>query len=110
MVKYGVPYRQLFLHRLVRKLIAILFLSLLMLQAIPVLHFFSSQKAVFYSYVDEEKPDQKSKAEKEDYQKEACQVAYPFSDEEIRPLFLPFVEKQHSSPYLEALTPPPDAC
>lgn len=37
------------------------------LQAIPVLHFFSSQKEIFYSYIDEDKtPETKVAKEKMD--------------------------------------------
>lgn len=82
----------------------------MLLQAIPVLHFFSSQKAVFYSYVDEEKPEQKSKVGKEDFNREVAIITQSFPEDESTYLFLPFVQKQHLSPLLEFLTPPPDAC
>ena len=53
-----------FCSPLMRRLVSILFLSLMLLQAIPVLHFFAEKKEVFYSYVDEEEPEHKSKVEK----------------------------------------------
>src|SRR5215203_2037609 len=56
----------LLLRQFMRRIVSILFLSLMLLQAIPVLHFFSSQKEVFYTYIDEEKPDEKSAKEKKD--------------------------------------------
>lgn len=93
-----------------RRLASILFLFLLLLQAIPVLHFFAEKKAVFYAYVDEEKPEQKSKAEKETFHAQTVVFLYLFPENEPLRLFSPFVQKQHSSPFLESLTPPPDAC
>lgn len=93
-----------------RKIISILCLSLMLLQAIPVLHFFAAKKAVFYAYVDEEKPEQKSKIGKEDLNQEFTIIAAPFFAEEDIRLFSPFVQKRHCSPFLEFLTPPPDAC
>lgn len=93
-----------------RKIIAIFLVSLMLLQAVPVLHFFSSQKAVFYSYVDEEKPEQKSKAEGEEYNKHLTITPQFFMEEEGSQPFSPFIARQLSSPLLEALTPPPDAC
>jgi hypothetical protein len=91
-----------------KKWIAILFVSLLCLQAVPVLHFFASEKSVFYAYVDEDKPDEcklKQKKESND-----CLSGFPFLLE-ADPLI-----KQYSSlralslpaPYLESFTPPPD--
>ena len=93
-----------------RKLIALLLIFLMLLQAIPVLHFFSSHKAVFYSYVDEEKPEQKFKAANQEYQKHSTAIPPFFIEEESSRTFLPFVVKRISSPLLEALTRPPDAC
>ena len=92
-----------------RRLISILFLSLLLLQAIPVLHFFSSQKEIFYAYVDEEKPDDKVKEKL---------IAKEYLGSEIftPPLltkqnhFCFHLVKAYSSPHPERLTPPPNAC
>jgi hypothetical protein len=93
-----------------RKIVSILCLSLLLLQAIPVLHFFAEKKAVFYAYVDEEKPEQKSKVGKDELNKYLVTATQLFSEEKTRLPFSPFVQKHHSSPLLEFLTPPPDAC
>jgi hypothetical protein len=82
----------------------------MLLQAIPVLHFFSAKKAVFYSYIDEEKPEQKSKVEKEEYQKNGVMAPHSFTEKESARSFSPFVQKHHVSPLLEFLTPPPDVC
>ena len=51
-----------------RRIISLLFISLMLLQAIPVLHLFSSQKEIFYVYIDEEKPEgAKEKKEGKEY-------------------------------------------
>ena len=93
-----------------RKIVSILCLCLMLLQAIPVLHFFAEKKAVFYTYVDEEKPEQKSKAGKEELQKYVLTAAQVFAEEETAPSVCFFLQKPLSSPLLEFLTPPPDAC
>jgi hypothetical protein len=103
-------WRSNFAHSLMRKIVSILCLSLMLLQAIPVLHFFFEKKAVFYAYVDEEKPEQKSKVGKDDCQHYIVLTTQPFPEEKARHAFSPFVQKRHSSPLLEFLTPPPDAC
>jgi hypothetical protein len=90
-----------------RRVISILFLSLMLLQAIPVLHFFSSNKAIFYAYIDEEKPDEKVKKEG----KESFSITLiPTFEANTKKEFSPYLLNQYSSPLLEALTPPPDAC
>ena len=92
-----------------RRIISILFLSLLLLQAIPVLHFFSSQKEVFYSYVDEEKPDSKVKEKKDGKEYLSLEALSSFVLHE-KNQFARLVVKQYNSPHLDLLTPPPDAC
>ena len=84
----------------------------MLLQAIPVLHFFSSHKAVFYTYIDEEKPEQKLKfgKEKEEPAKEYNLALHAMQEEENKSFYAGFLEKQPPSPLLEFLTPPPDAC
>ncbi len=81
----------------------------MLLQAIPVLHFFSSRAEVFYAYIDEEKPDEKSKVKKE-----VKEILTLTIDLTILPsnkqIFNPRTESIYSSPLLEFLTPPPDAC
>ncbi|NTS40893.1 hypothetical protein HRG84_08235 [Flavisolibacter sp. BT320] len=95
-----------------KRLAAILFLFLLLLQAIPVLHFFSAEKAVFYTYIDEEKPEQKLNAGKEkgDIAKEYNLALQAFREEENRSFYAGFVERSHATPLLEFVAPPPDAC
>lgn len=93
-----------------RKIVSILCLLLMLLQAIPVLHFFAERKAIFYSYVDEEKPEQKSKVGKDDFNQEFTLTFSSFFEEENVRLFSCFVQKSLSFPFLEFLTPPPDAC
>ena len=79
-----------------------------MLQAIPVLHFFSSKKAIFYSYIDEEKPgDTKEVKESKEY---VCITHSLTSFSEEEKTYPPFFLNHHSSPLLEQTTPPPDAC
>ena len=92
-----------------RRFISILFLSLMMLQAIPVLHFFSSQSEVFYVYIDEEKPDEKSKEKKEVKESLSLHLEVPVLLR-IETLFNLTTERSYRSPLLEFLTPPPDAC
>jgi hypothetical protein len=92
-----------------RRVIATILLSLMLLQAIPVLHFFSSQKEIFYTYVDEEKPEQKLKLEKEVKEFLVFSAKSFVLDESIRK-YGRFIEHRPSSPLLEYATPPPDAC
>lgn len=92
-----------------RRVISMLFLSLMLLQAIPVLHFFSSQKEVFYVYIDEEKTEENAKEKKES--KEYLSLTSSFSLPEInKPHFPPGTDKHYTFPLLEFLTPPPDRC
>lgn len=95
---------------LMRRLFSILFLALMLLQAIPVLHFFSSHKAVFYTYVDEEKPEQKSKIEKKDQADYLSVTENLFLEEKNPAVYVLFLAATPSSPLLEYATPPPDAC
>jgi hypothetical protein len=90
--------------------IAILFMLLMCLQAIPVLDFFSTDK-IFYAYVDEDKPEEtKLKEKKEDKQ---YTTTYPYSTESGNSLKHSDTDRILSlpSPYLESFTPPPNtAC
>jgi hypothetical protein len=81
----------------------------MLLQAIPVLHFFSSQAEVFYVYIDEEKPDEKSKEKKEGKEVLSLSIDFTVSLSNKR-IFNPSPESVYGSPLLEFLTPPPDAC
>lgn len=90
-----------------RRIISVLFILLMLVQAIPVMHFFSSQKGVFYVYIDEEKPDGKSKEKKDG--KECLSAFYlPVSEQVITPLFTTGIDSQYAWPFLDSLTPPPD--
>ncbi|HUC79926.1 MAG TPA: hypothetical protein VMR70_03385 [Flavisolibacter sp.] len=90
-----------------RRLISILFMSLLLLQAIPVLHFFSSQKEIFYVYIDEEKPDNSVKEKK--YGKEYLFLTPPSLPEKSILTGFPFLQEDlYKSPLPEAITPPPN--
>lgn len=80
----------------------------MLLQAIPVLHFFSSQKEIFYVYIDEEKPDNKLKEKKEG--KEYLSLTAPVpAEEDIKTTFPFSQEATYKSPLPEAITPPPNA-
>lgn len=79
----------------------------MMLQAIPVLHFFSSNKAIFYAYIDEEKPNDKIKKEGKEFL--SVTVAQMF-EAKTEKEFLPFLVNHYPSPLIESLTPPPNAC
>lgn len=93
-----------------KKLIAILLLALMFLQAIPVLHFFSSQKEIFYSYIDEDKtPETKVTKEKMDGKEMFLMqdFALPLAIEQKT--FLSLTTPVHPSPLLRSLIQPPDA-
>jgi len=92
-----------------RRIISILFLSLMLLQAIPVLHFFSSQKEIFYTYIDEEKPEEKSKEKKECKEFLSLTLFSP-AEQTVKTLFSPAIESHYISPKLEFVAPPPDFC
>lgn len=81
----------------------------MLLQAIPVLHFFSSQKEIFYVMIDEEKPDEKVNEKKEYRECNSITSLAPF-EEKIRNSFSLLTIQPYISPLLELLTPPPDAC
>lgn len=93
-----------------RKVLSILFLLLLLLQAIPVLHFFSSNKEVFYAYIDEEKPEEKSKPELKITKEYLSAATGLLVEDEVCRRFSPFAVSPLSSPVLDFLSPPPDAC
>lgn len=85
----------------------------LLVQAVPVLHFFSEKPEMFYTILDEEKPNEKSKDVKDDKGDDkylsSLHDAYTLcictsSDFQNHTAQLPF------SPHLELLTPPPDVC
>ena len=87
--------------------IAILFLMLLLIQAIPVLHFFSPETN-FYAYVDEDKPGETKPKAKQDakefisYLQVYEVVSSSLQTFESLSIYLP------ASPFLESFTPPPN--
>ena len=92
-----------------KKIVSILFLSLMLLQAIPVLHFFSAQKEIFYALIDEEKPQEKA-AEKKECRQAASLLMVSPAEKTIK-IFFPLLGcGSYNSPLLELQTPPPDAC
>ena len=86
-----------------------MFLSLMLLQAIPVLHFFSSQGEIFYAYIDEEKPGCKS-IEKKDGKEYLSQPPFIPEVTVTTTWFLQTQENYYPAPLLEFLAPPPNAC
>ena len=88
-----------------KRAFAILFMFSLLLQAIPVLHFFSERN--FYVYVDEDKPEETKLKKKEIKEYVSGTSTLSFSVvvlnqvPEISLLALP-------APYLESFTPPPN--
>ena len=80
----------------------------MLLQAIPLLHFFSSQKEVFYVYIDEEKLEEK-KDSKESKELVTLPISSP-AEQTFKTYFSPGTDSYYSSPQLEFLTPPPDHC
>lgn len=79
----------------------------MLLQAFPVLHFFSSQKEVFFAWIDEEKPEEKSKVKNEG--KEYLPLNMNTGEEQVsKAHFTQYIAHNYASPYLEFITPPPD--
>lgn len=93
---------------LMKKAVAIFFLFLLCLQAVPVLHFFSSQKSIFYSYVDEDKPAEAKMKEKADGKEFLSPQLLVVTLEPNPVAHKSFYISSLPSPYLESFTPPPD--
>jgi hypothetical protein len=81
----------------------------MLLQAIPVLHFFSSQKEIFYALIDEEKPEEKANEKKEYRECVSLSSIVPPEEKDVH-LFSLFAIHHYTSPLLELMTPPPDAC
>jgi hypothetical protein len=89
--------------------IAILFMFLMLLQAIPVLNFFSERN--FYVYVDEDKPEETKLKVKKDGGE--CIAIFPAFTSENASLKKSCKNSAPSlpSPYLDSFTPPPNiAC
>lgn len=91
-----------------KKVFALLFVFLLCLQAIPVLHFFASEKSIFYTYVDEDKPDEcKLKQKKESNDCDSSALPWVATDTTSRH-YLNSVTAALPSPFLEFFAPPPN--
>ena len=93
-----------------RSFTAILLSLTILLQAIPVLHFFSEKPEIFYVAIDEEKPGEKSNDAKDD--KTDDKSFWQYSLTGAAELKLPAgihsqTSSVPSSPYLEMVTPPP---
>lgn len=99
------------MHPAMRRLISIFFLSLLLLQAIPVLHFFSARKTVFYSLIDEEKPVEKTVVEKKASEEKEFLALFETGPvvKTVQRCFAPFFVSPYTSPSLDCITPPPNA-
>ena len=85
----------------------------MLLQAIPVLHFFSGKPEVFYFAIDEEKPNEKNNELKEDKQDDKLffSLHKVCSDQSVSSIrFQHYTSQLPSSPHVEMLTPPPDFC
>lgn len=81
----------------------------MLLQAIPVLHFFSSQKEIFYALIDEEKPGEKVSPEKKAAKEFlSCFDLLPAVTESTR-CYVPFLGSAYASPLLDDPTRPPNA-
>jgi hypothetical protein len=94
----------------VKKLISILFLFTLLLQAIPVFHFFSERSEIFYTSLDEDKPEE-TKVEKAKKEIKAQLFGSPAPAGLIYTThyFTQSNEGLLPSPYVESLIRPPDA-
>jgi hypothetical protein len=94
-----------------RRIISILFTCLLLLQGIPVLHFFSSQPEVFYAYIDEDKPTEKKEV-KDGKEVMECLSTHDYSLHQltVSSSYIHSNEPLHLAPCLEAQSPPPDFC
>jgi hypothetical protein len=95
-----------------KKQIAILFLITMLVQAIPVLHFFTEKPEIFYAVLDEEKPSEKKETKGDKEQKKEFLSLSATSPVE---LMVPVHFQNHASqlpfsPHLKLPTPPPDFC
>ena len=81
----------------------------MLVQVIPLLHYFSSQNKVIYVHIDEEKHDDNLKEKKEG--KECLSLDLASSVKQpIKSQFFLSIGQYYASPLLEFLTPPPDCC
>lgn len=95
-----------------KKWISILFLFTLLVQAVPVLHFFAGEKTVVYAAVDEDKWDDTQLTKEKKAKQESFHNFYASSIEKSHTVY--FVQRHACrlpSPYLESSIHPPDgAC
>lgn len=85
----------------------------MLLQAIPVLHFFTEAPEIFYTSIDEEKPSEKHKETKGGKQEDKAFLSFytTLSIESAAAIrFQNYTSPLPSFPHLEMLTPPPDFC
>lgn len=92
-----------------RKVIAILFSVLLLLQALPVAHLFQAKATVICSVADDDKNDDGKQKEKKDGKEYLSLITA-----EAAPLitvvrYTHSFTDLHNSPSLDSFTPPPDA-
>ena len=95
-----------------KSIVAILFSLTMLLQAIPLFHFFSDRPEIFYVAIDEEKPGEKTKDTKEDKQDDKSLLNQSFCRTVELQFHCNFISQGRSipvSPYLEKHTPPPNA-
>ena len=96
-----------------RKIISILFLLTLLLQAIPVLHLFAENPGDFYTAIDEEKPSEKNKELKGEQQGDKVFLSfYTTTSSELILItrFQNYTSQLPFTPHLEMLAQPPDFC
>ena len=90
-----------------RRIISIFFLSLMLLQAIPASHLFSSQNEIFNTIPGEEKIEEISEEKKQ--VKETLFVVMPIESHHAREVYLHgSINNDYDSPLLDFSTPPPD--
>jgi hypothetical protein len=94
----------------VRKIVSILLLLCLFIQAIPVMQFLCKDGSL-YSYIDEEKPTQKSTDGKQ-VQKDSTDLfhtsALKLTAKNLQQHFYSTSSKLVIAPYLDTVTPPPN--
>ena len=96
-----------------KNIISILLLFTMLLQAIPVLHFFAAQPEVFYTILDEEKPAEENKKGEEKKLDEKALLGESIPS--LPEIKASFVFGKHTAPFillphLDLISPPPDFC
>jgi hypothetical protein len=93
-----------------RLIFYILFLSLILVQAMPVLQLFSSQREVFYLQIDEEESNVKSEGKKEIKDFFSYILPHPTTQRNTSHNVNLVVNHNYRSPIVELSSPPPDHC